>query len=79
MFGSANVRFAPEEIELVRQALELAWSRLSGEEQLHVLRRELAVRILKLVARASATNPDHLCDFALQKSRERAVRPDLAS
>jgi hypothetical protein len=70
--------FAPEEITLLREALDHAWTRMSPKEQSEHTKSELAEQILKLAARGER-DPVQLCDYALQKTRERAVWLEMAS
>lgn len=78
MLTRGGVQFAPDEIELLRQVLEDAWAALNSKEQAQIAKSELAEHILKLAA-SGERDPRELCDFALQRSRERAVWFDLAS
>jgi hypothetical protein len=78
MHGIGNAHFAPEEIELLREALDEAWARLDGQEQLQICKSELAEHILKLAGNGERDRVQ-LRDFALQRARERAVWLDLAS
>ena len=78
MLTKGCVQFAPDEIELLRHALQDAWAALDCKEQARIAKSELAEHILKLAA-SGERDPRQLCDFALQRSRERAVWLDLAS
>ncbi len=78
MFAKGNVHFLPEEIELLRNVLDDAWASLNSKEQTFIAKSELAEHILRLAADGER-DPRQLRDFALQKSRERAVQFDLAS
>jgi hypothetical protein len=69
--------FSPEEIEILRQALDSAWARMSLKEQSEYNRSGLAEHILKLAADGER-DPVRLRDYALRKTRERAVWLDLA-
>ncbi len=73
-----GAHFTPDEIDLLRHALEDAWAALNCKEQAHIAKSELAEHILKLAA-AGERDPRQLCDFSLQKSREKAILFDLAS
>lgn len=70
--------FAPEEITVLREALNHAWAKMTQKERLQHTQSELAEHILKLAARGER-DPAQLCDFALQKTRERAIWIDMAS
>lgn len=69
--------FSPEEIDVLRKALDSAWARMSLKEQSECNRSGIAEHILKLAADGER-NPVQLRDYALRKIRERAVRLDLA-
>ena len=78
MLTKVGVPFAPDEIELLRHVLQDAWAALNYKEQARIAKSELAEHILKLAA-SGERDPHQLCNFALQRSRERAVWLDLAS
>ena len=78
MLTKQSAHYAPEEIEVLRQALDQAWASLSSREQGQISKSELAEHILKLAA-AGERDRKQLCQFALQRSRERTVWLELAS
>jgi len=70
--------FSPEEIEVLRKALESAWIRMSRKEQSQHNKSGLAAHILKLAADGER-DPGQLCEYALRRTREEGRRPlDLA-
>jgi hypothetical protein len=78
MLTKRSAHYAPEEIAVLRQAVDQAWASLSVREQGHISKSEVAEHILKLAA-AGERDVDQLCHFALQRSRERSVWLELAS
>jgi hypothetical protein len=70
--------FSPEEIAILDEALEAALAKLSAREHAEVSRSDLAEHILKLAADGER-DPVQLREYALRRTRERAVWLDLAS